>query len=192
MIVQPTIPDAVEQLINELAAHSAFTAEHSERVARYAARTADALGLSDDEAEIIARSALVHDLGKMYLAPQIIERAGPLQDWEWREMRRHPIASADLIADIEGFDEARELVLYHHERVDGSGYPFGLQNDEIPLGARILAVVDSYDAMTSDRPYRSALSHGDALAEIERGTGTQYCPRAVAAFRAAIAADSVA
>jgi putative nucleotidyltransferase with HDIG domain len=178
---------SIRDLGADLATHCPDTAWHSARVACFAERVAQAMSLSDDDVDVITRSALLHDVGKLYLRPEIIAKRGPLRDSEWREIQRHPITGARIADKLAGFGEGRDLILYHHERVDGTGYPYGLRGDEIPVGARILAVADAYDAMTSDRPYRPAIPHADAVGELVRAAGTQFDVETVDAFCRAMA-----
>jgi diguanylate cyclase (GGDEF)-like protein/PAS domain S-box-containing protein len=160
-----------------------YTHAHSSTVAGYAAGIASRLGLNGDRLEDIRIAGLLHDVGKVGVPDAILRKAGALTDEEWVEMRRHPEIGARILAHP-GLSQVREWVLHHHERPDGHGYPHGLAGEEIPLEARILAVADAYEAMTSDRPYRRALPLEVAGAELLAGRGTLFDPLVVDAFMA--------
>ncbi len=164
-------------------ARDAETLEHALRVSLYAERLAEELGVLDPEQlERIRWGALLHDVGKIGLPDEVLKQAGKLNAAAWRVVRRHPGTGYELIRRLEFLGEARQVVLAHHERFDGTGYPRGLRGEAIPLGARIFAVVDTLDAITSDRPYRPAADYLRAAAEIRQGAGTQLDPAAGAAF----------
>ena len=147
-----------------------------------AQRLARQLDLPEDAIERIRLAALVRDVGKQLLPREILEKPGPLTEPEWEEVRRHPETGAGLLGGA-AFADVRGWVVHHHERWDGRGYPHGLAGEDIPLEARVLAVVDAYEAMTSDRPYRSAMTHEDASRELAGGAGSQFDPAVVDAFR---------
>ena len=126
--------------------------------------------------------ALLHDIGKIGIPDSILLKQGPLTDGEWQEMRTHPEKGYNIVCQIPGMQEAADIVLCHEERFDGSGYPRGLGGEEIPLGARLFAVIDTLDAMTSDRPYRKGLDFDAAKTEIQRMSGSQFDPYAVRLF----------
>jgi HD-GYP domain-containing protein (c-di-GMP phosphodiesterase class II) len=147
-----------------------------------AERIARELALPEPIAARVRLAALVRDVGKQLLPSEILEKPGPLTEPEWEQVRRHPELGAGLLGGA-AFDDVRGWVFHHHERWDGRGYPAGLSGGEIPLEARVLAVVDAYEAMTSDRPYRLAMDHATACREIWRGAGTQFDIAVVAAFR---------
>jgi len=132
---------------------------------------------------------VLHDVGKLGVADAVLQKPGPLTDEEWADMRRHPELGARIL-DHANLRDISGWVLAHHERVDGGGYPHGLAGDAIPLEARILAVADAYEAMTADRPYRTALGHDAAREELMAGAGTQFDPAVVDAFLAALAPSS--
>jgi putative nucleotidyltransferase with HDIG domain len=161
------------------------TKGHSLRVARLAVAVGEQMGLSEEQLTYLEQAAMLHDLSKMGLSDVILGKIGPLEEDEWEEIQKHPEMGYQIVRDIPFLYKAGEIILHHHERVDGGGYPKGLMGEEIPLGARIFAVVDAYDAMTSDRPYRRAGSHAFAVREIKRNSGTQFDTRAVEAFLAA-------
>ena len=158
-------------LANALEAKDVYTRGHSERVGATSRRLALALGLSPSEAEIVARAGLLHDIGKIGIPEAVLRKPGSLSADEWNLMRRHPVIGAQIVAPFEFFTAGAVIIRHHHERVDGSGYPDGLAGAAIPMGARIVAVADVYDALTSDRPYRPALSVDDALAHLMAQAG---------------------
>ena len=158
------------------------TAGHSQRVVDLTVRIARALGLPEDEVVHIRRGALLHDIGKMGVPDSILLKPGPLDEEEWRVMRRHPEYSRQLLADIAYLERAIEIPYCHHERWDGGGYPNGLLGEEIPLAARIFAVVDVWDALTCDRPYRRAWSEDRAAAYLVENAGKHFDPAVVETF----------
>lgn len=157
------------------------TSEHSKAVGHYSGLIARELGLVDDEVERVRLAGLLHDVGKIGVSDRILGKPGPLTEEEWTEMRKHPEIGARILA-TDYFTTIREWVLAHHERPDGSGYPFGRDRSETPLQARILAVADAYEAMTADRVYRPAIGPQAACEELERCAGTQFDDSVVAAF----------
>jgi putative nucleotidyltransferase with HDIG domain len=173
---------AVESMADIVDRRDPYTFKHSESVADHAVRTARKLGLPDREVELIRLSARVHDLGKIAVPDDVLHKQGRLTEAEFELMKRHPQTGVEILEKFPEYRRGRDLVLAHHERMDGRGYPRGLKADEIPLGARIIAVADSWDAMTSDRPYRAALDPEVALGELLRGRGTQWDTAVVDAF----------
>ncbi len=155
---------------------------HSQRVKEYALLAADSQGLPPEERQNIEFGAMLHDVGKIGITDSILCKAAPLTAGEWYIMRKHTLKGANIVGEIPRLEKARDKVLYHHEQYDGNGYPSGLKGEEIPLGARIVAVADAFDTMTTDRPYRAALSVGKAMSELTHYIGTQFCPLAVEAF----------
>lgn len=158
------------------------TAGHSRRVAMYSTKIAETLGTTEQELKTIARGAWLHDIGKLATPDAILLKPGALTQEEWLIMQRHAEIGYDLVRRIPFLAHAAEIILTHHERWDGSGYPRGLKGVDIPFGARIFAVADTVDAMTSDRPYRSALSIEEAVEEIRCGSGSHYDSQVVSAF----------
>lgn len=155
------------------------TGEHAERTCALAARAAVDLGLEDISR--VCHVAILHDVGKLGIPRSILHKPGRLSESEWRVVRRHPALGADLLRSIVGFGPVRAAILAHHERFDGRGYPSGLAGTEIPVEARLICVVDAYDAMTNERPYQSALSHAEAIERLNLGAGTQFDPAMVEA-----------
>lgn len=162
------------------------TAGHCHRIERMALLTGDRLNLSGDQLITLSYAAFLHDIGKVKVPDRILNKPGPLTDPEWEEMRRHPVYGEEMLKDKEFLTDAAKIVRAHHERYDGTGYPDHLPGEEIPIEARIVAVVDAYDAMTSDRPYRPALSRDEACRELRKNAGTQFDPRVVEAFLAVL------
>ena len=166
----------LQALSRALDTRDAETEEHSQRVNRYTELIARRFGLPDEEIAHLCRGAILHDIGKIGVPDAILLKPAGLTASELEAMRKHPKIGYTMIAHIPFLAQAAEIVLHHHESYDGTGYPSGLAGEEIPLGARIFAVVDTLDAMTSDRPYRKALTFDEALAEIERQRGRQFDP----------------
>ncbi len=165
-----------------LEAKDAYTANHSKSVRKIALMLAHALNLSDEEIFEIAIAASLHDIGKVNIPNSIINKAGKLNDEEYETIKRHPEESYGMLSGLYSFDDIRNIVWQHHERVDGTGYPFALKGEEISLGARIVAIADTYDAITSTRSYRKALDHKYALEEIKKVAGTQLDAKLVDVF----------
>jgi HD-GYP domain-containing protein (c-di-GMP phosphodiesterase class II) len=152
------------------------TLGHGARVAALAEPVALQLGWDRERIRSLRWAAPLHDVGKVKIRPQLLGKAGPLTLEEVAEIRSHPSAGAQLVVPLRRFHDALPYVLFHHERWDGGGYPAGLSGRRIPLEARILAIADAFDAMISPRPYRFALTHEHALAEVAAGAGTQFDP----------------
>ena len=146
------------------------------------------LGLSGTELDFVGQAALLHDIGKIGVPDAVLLKEGPLTAAEWSVMRRHPEEGARIIERLGYLDEAVPGIRYHHERMDGRGYPEGLLGDEVPLAARIIHVADALDAMTTKRLYRDEMSFEDALAEIRRGRATDFCDLCVDALERAVVA----
>jgi hypothetical protein len=173
---------ALEQLAGSLEARDRYTHGHSRRVARYATMIARRMGLAPAEVARIRAAAAVHDVGKIETPIAILHKQGRLTDAEFDAIKRHPVDGARMVAGV-GDDELTAIVRHHHERLDGTGYPDGLGGCAIPLGARIIAVADTFDAITSERPYRRAKAHRAAIELLRREAGAQLDPDAVSAFR---------
>lgn len=169
-------------LIRALDAREKEVGSHSERVMAYASLLAEASGIDELGRSILAKGALLHDIGKIGVSDNILLKPAKLDEAEWEIMRQHPAVGYEILAGIRYFAGAADLVLSHHERYDGAGYPNGLRGDAIPISARIFALVDTLDAMTSDRPYRKALSFQAVLNEVVRCSGRQFDPKLVEVF----------
>ena len=182
--LKETYDGTLEALVTALDARDRETKGHSTRVTEYTLDIAGRLGLQPGTPvwEDLKRAALLHDVGKIGVSDFILHKPGPLTPEEWEEMRRHPVIGYEMLKGVRFLAGPTKIVYSHHERFDGKGYPRALAGDEIPLGSRIFAVADTFDAMTSDRPYRRALPWEAARDEIVRHSGTQFDPQAVEAF----------
>ncbi len=174
----------LRSLMAALDARDTETAGHSDRVADLTMAIAAEMGINQnsDDWRYMSWGALLHDVGKIAIPDEVLRKPGKLTDEEWEQMRTHPRAGFEILRAIDFLAPACEIVLAHHERYDGGGYPRGLHGEEIPLGARIFMIADAFDAMTSDRAYRAAMPAEEALAEVLRNSGTQFDPAAVRAF----------
>jgi HD-GYP domain-containing protein (c-di-GMP phosphodiesterase class II) len=194
--LQQSVIDGCKSTIRALAAtidaKDPYTCGHSQRVVEYALLGGTSLSLSREELGVIEYAGILHDVGKIGIPDYILTKPGQLTDEEYRIMRKHPIISANIIDAVPFLEAAKKLILHHHERYDGLGYPDGLEGDDVPIGAYLLAVADTFDAITTDRPYRAALSVQHAIDELHRSSGTQLCPIAVDAFVSAIKRKSSA
>ena len=184
--LQQNVLDSYKSTIKALAAaidaKDPYTCGHSQRVMEYALLAGTSIASLSEELAVIEYAGILHDIGKIGITDSVLTKSGPLTDGEWKLMRRHTIIGANILNEIPFLEEARKLILFHHERYDGNGYPEGLSGEEIPLGARLLAVADAFDTMTTNRSYRNALSKDYALEELHKCSGTQFCPIAVNAF----------
>jgi HD-GYP domain-containing protein (c-di-GMP phosphodiesterase class II) len=163
-------------LASALEAKDPYTQEHTSRIRALAIGIAETMGVSAVTRRAVGLGAILHDVGKIGIADSILLKPGPLTDEEWAAMRRHPLIGEHMLKDIDFVRTALPILRHHHERWDGAGYPDGLKGDEIPLGARIVAVCDSFDAMTTDRPYRKRMSVEAACEELVANAGTQFDP----------------
>jgi putative nucleotidyltransferase with HDIG domain len=171
-----------EALVKAIDGRDAYTAGHSKAVAEYSRDIAREMGLSREEVARIHLCGLVHDIGKIGVRAEVLEKQAALDDGEWDEMRRHSVIGEAILLEVPGYSDMAEVVRSHHERWDGRGYPDNLRGEAIPLLARIIAVADSYNAMTSDRPYRQAMTPAAAIEQLSLGKGTQYEAAPVDAF----------
>lgn len=171
-----------EVLLNTLNLRDNESRAHCKRVAAYAKIIAEALGVRGQALVAIEQGALLHDIGKVGLPDSVLKKADRLTDEDWQVLKRHTVIGGQLLDGIEALKHARAIVVQHHERWDGAGYPHGLAGEEIVLGARIFAVVDALDAILSDRPYRPARDIDTAVVEIESCSGSQFDPNVVKAF----------
>lgn len=179
----------MKSLAHVVEAKDPTTRGHLDRTAHYGLALAGKVDPDLAARPEVAYGFFLHDIGKVGIPESILCKAGPLTDLEWIVMKSHPNQGARIVEPIPFMGEAVEIVRSHHERFDGGGYPRGLRGEEIPLAARIFGIADSFDAMTSDRPYRSALSTDEAVAEIIAGSGTQFDPSCVEAFEVLAAED---
>ena len=178
----PWMTEAVGALARELRSHHAPTADHSHRLATIARNVAERLALDPLECTEVELVAVLHDVGKLTIDPHLLDWEGPLDEQQRARIRRHTIAGEELLTEIAGLEHLAFLVRATHEAWDGSGYPDGLSGARIPLTARIVAAADSFDAMTSDRAYRTALPRREACRRLRAGAGLQFDPRVVDAL----------
>jgi putative nucleotidyltransferase with HDIG domain len=174
--------DTIRSLIGALEAKDPYTRGHSERVSRYASRLGSTLGLDSVALERLEYAALLHDIGKLSVPSSVLTKPGRLKDAEMQSIKEHPKRGASMVARIPPLHDLASIVAQHHERIDGLGYPGGLGGPEISLAAKILSVADSYDAMTTNRSYRQALTPEQAMAELVRGADTQFDLAVVRSF----------
>jgi HD-GYP domain-containing protein (c-di-GMP phosphodiesterase class II) len=174
--------DMIEALAFVVEAKDPNTRAHLQRTHDYAVALAEAVDPRLAADERLRYGFLLHDVGKVGIPEAIINKPGPLDDREWEVMRSHPLLGVQMVGGIKSLGHAVEVIRCHHERWDGKGYPYGLAGEAIPVGARIFAVADAFDAMTSDRPYRRSLAFDRAVQEIVDGAGSQFDPAVVAAF----------
>ena len=179
--LQTAFLETVRSLAFVVEAKDAYTGQHLERCRVYGVTLMQALGVHDEYPDA-QYGFLLHDAGKVGVPERILGKPGPLTAAEWRVMRTHPLIGYQIVSGIPFLKNAAEIVRSHHEMFDGSGYPAGLRRDEIPVPARVFSVVDAFDAMTTDRPYRSARTLEHAVGELRRMAGTQFDPDVVAAF----------
>jgi putative nucleotidyltransferase with HDIG domain len=174
--------EVVAALAQALEERDQYTGEHSESVVDLTAKVAEALGLDEDDIKDVRTAALLHDIGKVGIPDEILHKNGPLDAREWEIMRQHPVIGERIMRAIPGMGPIARVVRHEHERWDGGGYPDGLAGDAIPLPARIILACDAYHAMVSDRPYRKAMSHHDAMAELTSNAGSQFDPEVAQAL----------
>jgi len=180
--IREAFVNSITALANALEAKDNYTSGHSIGVTKLAVALAEEFHMSDDEIEKIRLAGLLHDIGKIGVKEAILNKPGKLTEEEYQHVKAHCDVGVHILDPVVEDGEILMLVRHHHERYDGAGYPRGLRGDKIPLGARIMAVADAYNAMISERPYRKALSPEDACAELERCKGTQFCPIVVDTF----------
>ena len=170
-----SLSQEIDSLISE-------SGHHSVRVAHWTEAIATNLKMRDREIQTLYWAALVHDIGKIAIPKEILKKKGPLSELEWTYMQLHPTIGANLVRVTNSMASLAPIVHAHQEKFNGKGYPFGLEGNHIPLGARILAVVDAYDAMTDNRPYRKPRTHEEAVVELQRNRGQQFDPLVVDTF----------
>lgn len=172
----------IQSLAAAIDAKDSYTHGHSKRVMSYSIAIAEEMGFDEQELNTLRHTALLHDIGKIGISEAILQKPGKLTNEEFDYIKGHPVVGAHILESIEFLKDVRMQMKHHHEKYDGSGYPDGLKEDQIPIGARIISVADTYDAMTSTRPYRKGLEHEIAVKEIERCSGTQFDPHVVECF----------
>ncbi|NLT11879.1 MAG: diguanylate cyclase [Clostridiaceae bacterium] len=173
---------SLQALINIINARDRYTSGHVERVVMYSKALGQELGLEADQRKSLSLAAYMHDIGKVNLSENVLNKSTPLNDYEWQDIKQHSVVGARILKEVAMLSSIAPLVLHHHERYDGSGYPEGLTGDQIPFLSRVLTVVDSFDAMTFDRPYKAAMSYTDAIAELRSNKGRQFDPDIVESF----------
>ena len=173
---------SIRALVNALELKDGYTATHSYMVSHYAAALAVKLGLPQDIVEVVRTAGLLHDVGKVGVPDGVLKKNGPLSSEEFTVVKTHPVLSIKVLNDLVFLRKELEIVRYHQEKYDGTGYPYALKGDNIPLGARILAICDTFEAMTANRPYRKALPVEMAVAELKKCAGTQFDPKLVKVF----------
>jgi len=173
---------ALRALMRALDAKDEYSSGHSQRVVVLAMRMADELKLNEEERYTLQLSAFMHDIGKIGMPDNILKKADSLEDYEFRRAKDHPVIGSKIIAEIEELSDVASIVRHHHERFDGAGYPDGLKGEAIPFFSRILAILDSYEALVSDRVYRKAINKTQALEEINKNAGLQFDPFLVDVF----------
>ncbi len=174
--------ESIRAFVHAIDAKSPYTARHSERVAAFAGHLGREIGLSDDEVNRLHWAGLLHDIGKIAIPDGVLSKPGRLTAEEWELIRRHPLESVRIVQGVKRFRPLLPAIRHHHERIDGRGYPDGVSGDRVSRDARILAIADAFEAMTSDRPYRPSMSEAAALEELRAGAGTQFDPDLVDAF----------
>ncbi len=180
--MQDTYLGTIQTLARAIDAKDPYTKGHSDRVTRYAVKIAREMSLSESAIRNIEYSALIHDIGKIGIQESILTKKGGLSGTEYEIVKMHPLIGESIITPVKFLNGIAPLILYHHERFDGKGYLEGLRGEAIPLGARVISVADAFDAMTSDRPYRKALTRKKAREELEKESGKKFDPRVVEAF----------
>jgi putative nucleotidyltransferase with HDIG domain len=173
----------VAALMRAIDDRDAYTGTHSEAVSDLARRVAKRLGIDGGEMWLLMMAARLHDVGKIGVPDEILNKPGPLDEDEWKLMRRHAELGADIVSKVRGLEPVARFVRSHHERWDGRGYPDGLAGSDIPLGSRVIGACDAFHAMTTDRPYRRRLGVDAALSELSACAGTQFDPGVVDAIR---------
>jgi len=181
--VQNTHLDVIAALANAVEARDQYTANHAVRLSVYSCMIAEKMGISGSEMETIKRGAILHDIGKIGIRDSILLKEAPLSKDEFHAMKEHPEIGSRILKRMNGLEDVVSIVMHHHEFYNGKGYPYGKKGEDIPIGARIVGVADAFEAMTSERPYRSAMSVDAAIEELERMSGIQFDPDVVKVFK---------
>jgi HD-GYP domain-containing protein (c-di-GMP phosphodiesterase class II) len=183
--------EVIVALVRAVEAKDVYTRGHTQRVADYSVRIAQEMRLSPEQLRVVSQAAILHDIGKIAIPDSILNKPGTLTPEEYEVVKQHPARGHAIIKDVRSLQLEVPGVRHHHERLDGTGYPDALRGDEIPLVARVIAVADVYDALTSARPYRPAWTQPQALEFLEQEAGRQFDPQCVAALRRAIQAPAL-
>lgn len=183
--------ETIQALATAIEAKDPYTRGHSERVAKLAVAIAEELRMDNDFISHLQYAALLHDIGKIGIPEEILNKPCKLSEDEFSKIKTHPALGASIVKNVDFLAQASSFIMYHHERMDGSGYPMGLKGKEIPLGAQIIAVADVFDALTTDRPYRKAWNPKDALAELERNSGVQFRPAVIKALKKVLEREKI-
>lgn len=176
------VSQAVSYLSENLPLLDPLIGDHSINVARYAVLIGGLMGFSSDQKSTLLLAALLHDIGKILIPPEILHKTDVLSNEEWEIVRQHPVSGNNLLQPFDRYKEAASIILCHHEFYNGRGYPKGTAGDAIPVSARIISVADAYEAMTSGRPFRRGFSHREAVNRIKEGRGIQFDPDVVNVF----------
>lgn len=174
--------DTIATLVLTEEAKDPYTRGHSKRVTRCAVETAEELGLAAEECRMIERAGILHDIGKIGISDNILHKSGKLNEEDWIAIKKHPRRGVEILEPLKFLSRENEIICHHHERFDGKGYPDGIKGKDIPLGARILAVTDTFDAMNSKRPYREPLAEDMIISELKNNSGSQFDPVVIGAF----------
>ncbi|WP_273702669.1 HD-GYP domain-containing protein [Thermoanaerobacter sp. A7A] len=176
------LKDMKNALISALEAKDVYTQGHSQRVCKLVTQIVYKMGIEGKKAEDIITAAKLHDIGKIGIRDEVLNKPGKLTDQEFAEIMDHPVMSYEIINKMKVMENIAKIIRHHHEKYDGKGYPDGLKGEKIPLGSRIIAVADAFDAMTSKRPYRDSFTMAQAIEELKKNAGTQFDPKIVDAF----------
>jgi polar amino acid transport system substrate-binding protein len=182
---------ALEVLLTTIDDYDTYTGGHSDRVATFSEHIARLLGLSYATVDLVKRAAFVHDIGKIFIPDSIVQKPGPLSPEEREVVEQHPVLGARMLARRPAMSDLASIVLHHHERWDGRGYPDGLAGTDIPIESRVIFVADAFDAMTSERPYGRVFGYKEAGAELRRCSGADFDPQVVRAMRLALSSGSL-
>ena len=177
--------------MNAVEAKDTWTKDHSDNVTNYSLKMADYLGLSENQKDTIRYAGVLHDIGKIVISSTITDKPDKLNDDEWERIKEHPLIGQRILDPIDYLESVKECIQTHHERCDGTGYPFGLRAHQISLETRIISVADAFDAMIHSRPYRSALSIEEAVAELKRSAGSQFDSAVVGSLLKIIEAEEL-
>ncbi len=179
----------ISALVQAVETKDRYTRGHSERVATASVMVARVIGMREDRVKTLRHAGILHDVGKLGVPTKLLQKTGGLTEDEYAAIKLHPVRGLEMLSDIEFLDEAFKGILHHHERMDGTGYPMGLKGAQIPEFARVIAVADAFDSMTSTRSYRGAREVAEAVAELQRCKGTQFDPRMVDALVQALSRE---